>query len=319
MSRKANPTLIGTFVLGGVLLAVVAVVVFGSGRLFRDTRTYISFFDGSVAGLQVGAPVKFRGVDVGQVTEVLLDLPGVERVTGDARIAVVYELDRESLESRGAAVRLSDPLDIEVLLGIGVRAHLATESLVTGRKYVALDLDPEAAVEREPVEGAPYPEIPTVDTGLDRIQEELYGIIADLGAVPLDSLVSVATLALSEVRALAGSPELALAVQRLPTAIDDLTSTAAELRTLMASVDASLTPMRDGFLATTDRAAAAMQQFETTLQAVSGTMEAESPAMIRFEQAMVELGAASRALRDLASYLERNPSALVRGRPGGER
>ena len=55
MSRKANPTLIGAFVLGGVLLAVIAVVVFGSGRMFRPTETFMSFFDGSVAGLNVGA------------------------------------------------------------------------------------------------------------------------------------------------------------------------------------------------------------------------------------------------------------------------
>jgi paraquat-inducible protein B len=55
------------------------------------------------------------------------------------------------------------------------------------------------------------------------------------------------------------------------------------------------------------------------LDGVSGTLAPESPVLVEFERAMTELSSASRALRDLADYLERNPSALVRGRPGGDR
>ncbi|MGD8281989.1 MAG: MlaD family protein, partial [Gemmatimonadota bacterium] len=146
MSHRANPSLIGAFVLGGALLAVIAVVAFGSGRLFRDTERFISFFDGSVSGLDVGAAVRFRGIQVGSVQDILLDLPEVERERRDLRIAVVYDLDRQLLESRGAMSRLSDPFDMDTLLALGVRAELATESIVTGRKYIALDLDPDRPV-----------------------------------------------------------------------------------------------------------------------------------------------------------------------------
>ena len=65
MSRRANPALIGGFVLGAVLLAVIAAVAFGSGQLFRDTRRFISFFEGSVGGLEVGAQVRFRSGNEG--------------------------------------------------------------------------------------------------------------------------------------------------------------------------------------------------------------------------------------------------------------
>lgn len=324
MSSRANPTLIGSFVLGGVLLAVVAVVVFGSGRLFRDTRSFISFFDGSVSGLAIGAPVRFRGIEVGAVTDILLDLPGLEREGADLRIAVVYELDRERVESRGAAVRLDDPLDIETLLGLGIRAELATESLVTGRKYIALDLDPENPIALEPVAGTAYPEIPTVSTGLERIEEEVYGIIAELGAVQLDALVNVAAEAFQEVGTLAGSPELSAAIRRLPETVDRLNATIGDLQALLVKVDSSLTPMTEGVRATTDQATATMRQLETTLrgvdeviESVGGVLEPSSPVFVQFERAMIELSGASRALRDLAEYLERNPSALIRGRPGG--
>lgn len=325
MSRRANPALIGSFVLGGVLLAVIAVVAFGSGQLFRETERYISFFEGSVAGLDVGAPVRFRGIDVGSVRDVLLDLPSVERGSGDLRIAVIYDLDRQWVEARGAAARLEDPLDINTLLSLGVRAELGTESLVTGIKYVALDLDPTNPIAHEPVAGAPYPEIPTVDTGLDRIEDAVYGIISDLGAVPLDSLVTVATDAFDRFGALASSPGLTAAIDRLPATVDALDSTIGDLQVFLARIDSAVVPMGEGVRLAAEQATATLERLDATLvdvgtmlDGVSGTVEPGSPAFVQFERAMIELGGASRALRDLADYLERNPSALVRGRPGSE-
>ena len=324
MSRRANPTLIGGFVLGGAVLAVVAVVVFGSGQFFRDTQTFISFFDGSVAGLGMGSPVRFRGIDVGSVRDVLLDLPGVGREERDLRIAVVYDLDRQMLESRGATARLDNPFDIDTLLALGIRAELATESLVTGRKYIALDLNPDRPVSAEPVPGAPYPEIPTVTTGFERIEEEAYGLIAELGALRLDTLVAVATEAFAQIGQLAGSPEMTAAIQRLPGTIRRFDEAVGDLQALMVRVDTTLAPLGDEVTRTAEQATLTLQRLDSTLAEVDAVLgdagdliEPESPLFVRFEQAMADLGTASRALRDLADYLQRNPSALVRGRPGG--
>jgi paraquat-inducible protein B len=316
--------LIGAFVLGGALLAVIAVVAFGSGRLFRDTERFISFFDGSVSGLDVGAAVRFRGIQVGSVQDILLDLPEVERERRDLRIAVVYDLDRQLLESRGAMSRLSDPFDMDTLLALGVRAELATESIVTGRKYIALDLDPDRPVSAEPVPDAPYPEIPTVTTGFEAIEEEAYGLIAELNSIHFDTLVMVATDALQSVGRLAGSAELTAAVDRLPATLDRLNATVGDLQSLVSRVDSSLVPMADGVRRTSDQATETLERLDSTLQNldavledVGGVLEPESPVFVQFERAMTDLSGASRALRELADYLERNPSVLIRGRPGG--
>jgi len=325
MSRRANPALIGGFVLGGVLLAVIAVVAFGSGQFFRDTRRFISFFEGSVGGLNEGAAVRFRGIEVGSVRDILLDIPNVERPGTDLRIAVVYDLDREWVESRGASSRVDDPLDINTLLELGIRAELATESLVTGLKYIALDLDPLNPIEPSvPVEGTPYPEIPTARTGMEGIEEEAFRIISEIGAVRLDSLVIVATTAFKQVGDAAASPGLAEAVAKLPTTVDRLNATIGDLQSLVARVDSAVAPLSDGVRRTTEQATAALAQIDSTLaeavrviEGARGVVQPEAPMFVQFERAMTELGAASRALRDLAEYLERNPSALVRGRPGG--
>jgi len=324
VSRRANPTLIGGFVLGGAVLAVIAVVVFGSGQFFRDTATFISFFDGSVAGLDMGSAVRFRGIDVGSVKDVLLDLPGVGREERDLRIAVVYDLDRNLLEARGATARLDNPFDIDTLLALGIRAELATESLVTGRKYISLDLDPDRPVSAEPVAGAPYPEIPTVTTGFERIEEEAYGLIAELGALRLDTLVTVATEAFGQLGQLAATPELTAAIQGLPGTIQRLDSAVGDLQAFMARIDTTLTPLGSEVTRTAEQATLTLQRLDSTLADVDavlgnagGLLEPESPLYIRYERAMTDLGDASRALRDLADYLQRNPSALLRGRPGG--
>jgi paraquat-inducible protein B len=323
VSQRANPALIGGFVLGGVLLAVIAVVAFGSGQLFRDTQRFISFFEGSVGGLNVGASVRFRGIEVGSVRDILLDIPNVERPGTDLRIAVIYDLDREWVESRGASARVEDPLDIDQLLALGIRAELATESLVTGLKYIALDLDPEnPVVASTPVEGTPYPEIPTVRTGMEGIEEEAFRIISEIGAVRLDSLVIVATSAFQQIGDVAASPELAAAVGKLPATVDRLNTTIVDLQALVSRVDSAVSPIGEGVRRTAEQATATLAQLDSTLaeaviviEGARGVVEPESPMFVQFERAMIELGAASRSLRDLADYLERNPSALVRGRP----
>jgi paraquat-inducible protein B len=325
MSQRANPALIGGFVLGGVLLAVIAVVAFGSGQLFRDTQRFISFFDGSVGGLNVGASVRFRGIEVGSVRDILLDIPNVERPGTDLRIAVIYDLDREWVESRGASARVEDPLDINTLLELGIRAELATESLVTGLKYIALDLDPENPVMAgPPVEGTPYPEIPTVRTGMEGIEEEAYRIISEIGSVRLDSLVLVATGAFRQIGDVAASPELAAAMGKLPATVDRLNSTIGDLQLLVSRVDSAVAPIGESVRQTAEQASVTLAQLDSTLaeavvviEGARGVVQPESPMFVQFERAMIELGAASRSLRDLADYLERNPSALVRGRPGG--
>lgn len=69
MAKQANKTVIGLFVVGAIILLVVALVVLGSGRFFKETHPYVAFFDGSVKGLSMGAPVMFRGVRIGKVED----------------------------------------------------------------------------------------------------------------------------------------------------------------------------------------------------------------------------------------------------------
>ena len=83
MAAKASARAIGIFVVGAILLMLAAIGLLGSGNLFRTTFNFVSYFNGSVAGLDPGAGVKLRGVKIGQVTEVRLAIPGEPRVLDD--------------------------------------------------------------------------------------------------------------------------------------------------------------------------------------------------------------------------------------------
>src|SRR6266513_856271 len=98
MGRKASPAMIGAFVVGAVALALGGILLFGSGRLFKHASTFVMFFPGDVSGLNVGAPVKFKGVEIGSVSDVQLRFGNMERVSPDQvekgiRIPVFVEID----------------------------------------------------------------------------------------------------------------------------------------------------------------------------------------------------------------------------------
>src|SRR5262245_13722215 len=172
MARRANPTMIGAFVVGGVLLAVIAVGVLGSGRFFRQLYPAVLFFKGDVNGLKVGAPVKFKGVPVGAVKAVMLSLGeviGERDPTKPFLVPVLIEFDGDSIVKRGIMGTL-DTTVLEKLVERGLRGQLKLESIVTGVLYVDLGMYPGTAYELQGDYRLPYPEIPTRRTAREEVQ-----------------------------------------------------------------------------------------------------------------------------------------------------
>ena len=97
---KWNPRLVGIFVLGGLALATLLVTLLGGGRFFSRKVPFITYFSGSVTGLRVGAPVRFRGIVVGEVTGIYLSLE-VDSAAG--YVPVSFEIDEQRVRRRGAS------------------------------------------------------------------------------------------------------------------------------------------------------------------------------------------------------------------------
>ena len=242
--KRANPAVVGGFVVGAVVLVVIGLLVFGGIGWFAQTNTYIAYFPGSVKGLQVGAPVDFRGVTIGEVKEirVLFDPAQVS-----ARIPVIMELDPTQIDVIGGREVVTQPEDADQLLEAGLAAQLQLQSLLTGLLFVNLDFYPEAQARLVGGE-QPYPEIPTIPSDLEQLQEragdvaarlpdlldQLNGLLAEvnraLGQTSEDFSSIVSDLAVISREAREATPEL---VARTTAATEDIRRVAETMEGLL--------------------------------------------------------------------------------------
>jgi paraquat-inducible protein B len=248
MGSKINPTVIGTFVVGAIALAVVGVLFFGGGQFFQEKFTYVIHFDGSVQGLNVGAPVVFRGVQVGQVTKIEA-LADPKELT--IRITVFVELVRGSIKV--ASGSLPDPRQaIEGLIQRGLRASLRMQSFVTGLLYVNLDMHPDTPIKLLGLDPQ-YPELPTVPTEMEQMLATVQQTLAELGKLPLEALLNEVLGMFQRLNALIEVPELRKAIESL----DSLTASANQL---LHNADGQIGPLGAKLAAMADAA-------RTTLEA----------------------------------------------------
>ena len=345
MSRKANPKVIGGFVLGAIGILVVGLLTFGSGKVFQETRSSVMFFSESVAGLDPGAPVTFQGVTIGSVTEVRIEF---NPDTLDVRIPVFIEIEPARIVRLGETGQEIGYRG-EELVAAGMRAQLVPQSLVTGQLAVNLDFHPDTPIN---LVGADLgvPELPTIPSGLLAIMERIEKIpIQDLveSAISLvknldevvdsqelkSSLSSVAAgLAefeelLKTVNADAGpimgnvrtgtaeaNQLVAEASQVLSSLSKDIEVTLADLRTLVGDIDREVRPLSQSIQDAAGSAESALDQAAVTLKTADQAISRDSPLRRDLEAALRNLATASKSIRNLADQLERNPNSILTGK-----
>jgi paraquat-inducible protein B len=330
MNKKISPTLIGAFVMGALGLLVVALVAFGSGQLFRKTKNFVLYFDGSVNGLHIGAPVKFKGVEIGSVTNILLQMNQNMQVT---KIPVIIEIDLKKMTSRGASGEVAEQQEAfqKAIHDRGLRGQLQTESLVTGVLYVALDFFPESPINltQQPNGDNKYPEIPTVPTALEQAQDAVSQIIKKLEEIDFKGLIKSLSETVSGVDQLVNSPAVKSTLRQLDQTMPKIDAAVVSFNKLANNVDGTFTSLSDNLAQTSDATRQAMNQAENTLRQTDAALKAaegamtnikdvidpESPTFYEIGKSLREVSAAARALRLLGNYIERNPRALIFGKP----
>jgi paraquat-inducible protein B len=327
MSKQASRTLIGAFVLGALALVVAAVIIFGSGRFFRKTFRYVLFFEGSVKGLSVGAPVIFHGVNVGRVTDIRLLINGKDLTI---LIPVYIEIDPD--KARVISGDLEKEAYFEAFIDKGLKAQLQMQSFVTGQFLINLDLYPEKPVRIVGIEKR-YPEIPTVSSTMEELTKTLQEL-------PIKELVEKINHAVDSIDQVAGSPELKESIHSLNQALKSFDR-------LANNIDSRVGPLSSQVYGAADAAHSAFVQAEKTLKMEEGepgqiavsiketlaaarvTLEETQKAVEGFRQigaqnanlgyeiskTLSEISAMSRSLRSLADYLDRHPESLLKGKP----
>jgi paraquat-inducible protein B len=328
MSKKANKTIIGVFVVGAIVLITAAILILGSGKFFRDRETFVMVFEGSVKGLSVGAPVTFRGVKIGSVSDIAMLFDANDMTF---LIAVYVQLGEGKTRPMGEDVALlersrkrADSAIIRILIDKGMKAQLQTQSYLTGQLEVALDFYPDKPVKLTSVDPE-YLEIPTIPMPLQEIGKKLQDL-------PIDELAERLLSSLEGIDNLVNSPELRESISHLNQALDDMQKlvrnvdsriqplassvqgTVNDFGTLARNANSKIEPLASSADEAIKAITAAAKQADKTLVEVRGLVGEDSPATSELTRTLKELSAAARSIRVWAEYLERHPEALIRGK-----
>jgi paraquat-inducible protein B len=306
MGKHANPAVIGAFVIGALALVAAAVVAFGSGRLFRPTQSFVLYFGGTVNGLAKGAAVKFRGVEIGEVTDILLRLP--EQDPAVLRLPVLIELDLARMAGLGVmAESIAGKDRSRTLIDAGLRAQLQLQSFITGVLFIGLDFFPGSKVELVLPPDSGYLEIPTLPTSLEQAQAKVQEILDRLSRVDVGALADSLRETVDGVNRLFSSGEVDAMLGSAREALNEIRRVAADLRPQISSVVKSANGTADDLRVT-------IKRLDAALEGLQSVISPDAPVVHAAARSLIELGEAARAVRDLADYLDRNPDALLTGR-----
>ncbi len=317
MSKQVNKTAIGAFVIGAIALVVAAVVIVGSGKFFTTTIPCIFYFDGSVQGLSVGAPVTFKGVQVGEVRE----------------ISLTFDPDRVEMEIPVRAALFPDTIDfvkgqrglhnMRHAIDRGLRAQLQMQSLITGQLMITLDFYPEKPPRYKGDGG--ILEIPTVPTVIEQLAQVVKSI-------RFDDILEKLTKTADGIEKLVNNPELIAGIYAFKETVHDIQALVRNLNTQVDPLAGSITGAADeyGRLAkslntelddisgvlqkTLASAQVTAEKMEKTLSNSASITADGSPVMHELTRSLRELSDAARSMRTLAEYLERKPESIIFGK-----
>jgi paraquat-inducible protein B len=338
MAKRVSSTSIGAFVLASLALAGIVAVVLGSGKLFQQPHYFICMFPGDLNGLKIGAAVKVKGVQIGVVKQINLRLTPDEGELAQVSDAnkfpspVLVQIDERELKSRGATGAALQPEELHrMIYKDGMRAQLNMESLLTGLLYIDFGLHPNIPPRFFIKFGTgKYSEIPTIPTDLEQIREAATKALAKLAKLDLNALVNSLTEAGISIKQLAADPELHQAIGSIDRIVRDpeigeaIDSARVTLGNVNKAVIAAKNvidrtgPKIDPLIASLQRSStdlqAALLQARTTLASAQLIISPGSPMTYKLDATLDNLSDASRSIHDLADYLQRNPSALIRGK-----
>jgi paraquat-inducible protein B len=293
MSKQANPVLIGAFVIVALILLIAAILLLGGGA-FKTKPEYVMYFQGSVKGLRIGAPVDFRGVTIGKVTDIRVE---ADYKNNEYTIPVIAEFDRSGISGKSSD-RPGSEINLDELIEQGLRAQLNIQSLLTGQLFVQLDMYPEDKVSLRG-DGS-LPEIPTIPTPLEKLEKSLSNF--DLEAA-LDNITS----SMRGIQALTNSPELLSAIANLDKAL-------ISFNKLAGNIDSKITPLMASINHTLTEAQNTLRQLGTAAGQADHVLNEDSELMYRIQGTLNDLSRAAKSVQTLADTLERNPESILKGK-----
>lgn len=329
MKTKISPAVIGAFVIGGFALLFLALISFGGVSFFSKPQRFVVLFNESVHGLDLGSPVKLRGVRVGRVVDLNLRY---DARSGRSVVAVVCEIGKDAMtDGRGAGIDVASREELQRLVDRGLRAQLGVLGLATGMLYVELDIvDPKEFPADKGATDGNYVVVPALPSAISAFQASASEILSKIKRIDFAGLSEEVKALVAQTRrqvagidvrgtvdqwkrtgaaleALASDP----AIRRT---LDELNAAAKDVRTAVARLDGQIEPAGREVTQTMAEVRRSLQAFNAAADSVRGFMAAQSGVGADLGVTLGRLNEAADAVGRLADFIERNPNALLTGR-----
>ena len=329
MSNKANPATIGGFIVGAILLTIASIMIFSSDALFSQNARFIVVFTESINGLQIGAPIKLYGVQIGHVTEINVERDRENNIT---LIPVVFEVNPQKIKDYvDTKKRLWEYEEVDKLIDSGLRMQLQLGSLLTGQLFIeALFLPHTKKIFRG--HDTNFKEIPSIPSNSDEIQQTLRNVLETTKTIDIALLFSNLQKITTNIERITGSKQTESTLAALNTSMLDLQQVMATMkkdsgmitRDLKATIKSAnqlivdINNNADSLFADTRQVVASgqttLEEVNSTLNNVDSLINNNSPISQELQTTLQELARAARSTRVMMDYLERHPDALLYGK-----
>lgn len=332
MKTRISPAAVGMFVLGAVLLGVLAFISFGGTNFFSKPTRFVVYFDESVSGLDPGAAVKVTGVRIGRVAAINVRY---DSATRSARVQTICEIDRNVLTDHdGRTIELTNPVELQNLIDRGLRAKLNLQG-ITGLLFVELSFeDPREYPAVKAFASGTYPVVPAIKSPIAEVQGSLVEIVAGIKQVDfaglsrdLKTLLGTANQKVADLDVKALTERVgraADAIEKFASSPDakavmaNLNQTIVDTQKMIAKLDAQVGPVSGELKQTLADAQAALKEVDAAAATTRRFVQSQGYVGEDLVRTLQQVSEAAAALQRLAELLERNPNAAIVGRKPAE-
>lgn len=267
-------------------------------QIYTRKQQFVMYFTSSVRGLSPGAPLEFKGIRIGTVIDIQLEFNSEDT---SFRIPILVEIEPERIIDRDTEGTANPLATIKTLIERGLRARLATGSLLTGQLFVELNMYPGSVANYMGDTDSAVPELPTVPGAIEALTHSLQAFVAKLEQVDLDEMGG------SILGILSGTNELLNKAESEAT-VTDLQASMRALKSILQRLDEA------GIEETIKSANQVLGNVGDTLKLLDRVLNPDSPLQYNLIQVTGELEETAKSIRALVETLERRPQSLIFGR-----
>lgn len=314
------------FVMAASIIAVAAVMVFGAAKFFSRTENFISFFSESVNGLDVGAPLKYKGVKIGKVEGIFISS---SKNIKESSVSVVYSIDIDQLR-RKTGTDFKDYSDwMDEQIAEGLRAKLNYQSIVTGMLYIELDFIADKGEKYDlKYGGTRFKEIPAAKSGLSELAKGFEKTMADVAKIDfagigqnVHSAIVKVNEKLDAIDAKAISDNAVSALKGVDDLVRnrDVAEAIKKLDVLLSDSDALVNDARAELKNFSSSGASLAARLDEVLRNVNSVVAPQSSLRYQIAVLVKTMNDSMSYISNFTDYLQRNPNSLLRGKDNSKR